>query len=461
MTLNKTATGSFFRAGGTDGNNGSTLQITGAATKLTASARGTLTFGAAALGGSTISSTEGDVSANITGAAIGSRLLAEGGTVVGQIGGAATGLFAEAAVDVTLSVTGDLTASRIFSDEGSGGNVILTVGKKVAGSVITSGSEDVSATIGGDLLGSRLFAIESEVSVNVGGNVIGSQLTGSSVSATVSGNLAASVLQTNDSDISLSVGGTTTKTDFAAGNSFTGSFTGDALDVLINSGNTTNITAAKNFKGRVYETTGVLTFLATGNVLPGSIISSAGNARVTAAKFDGTLNANLLDFATTGTVGAIARIQADTVTDINADNIGFSVGGDFAGRLAVAGSFTTGTGASATVVTGTVQPTAAWAIAGSIFQGATKYVFGKGFLGVLQVGGDINPDIDFGGNVNTIFVGEQINGDLTVLGKVASIVSGTFFTATDAFDGTFRDGAGNVLAALDTTTGHGRVTSTL
>jgi hypothetical protein len=240
----------------------------------------------------------------------------------------------------------------------------------------------------------------------------------------------------------------------------TGAFSANAQNIHVSAVGVTNFLVNGNFKGTVVNSEGTLNVIVIGNVLPGTQIIAADAARVRTGTFAGTLSAGTLDLTTTGSVVAAARIQAGEIADVSGDDAAFSIAGDFGGRLTVHGDFASGADSSTTLVEGAVLPTARITIGGSI-NGNTQYAFANAFLGTLHVGGDINQDIAFGGNVKSIFVGGGINAGLTVIGKVASIVAGSVFVATDANDGTFRDGEGNITGTLDTTLGFGKVISTI
>ena len=313
-------------------------------------------------------------------------------------------------------------------------------------------------TAGGDVANSKLFASNGNVGVTIEGNVVASHFTGSSVAATISGNLTGSQIESLVSQVAVSVGKNANATEITSRGTMLAAFSANALNMVVSAAGQTDFLVNGNFKGAIVNTQDTLSLVAIGNVLPGTQIIASDAARIHAEAFAGTLSAGTLDLRTTGSVLASARIQAAEIADISGDGNAFSIGGDFGGRLTVHGDFASGDDASTTLVEGTVLPTARITIGGSI-NGTTDYVFANAFLGALFIGGDINQDIDFGGNVKSIFVGGSINADLTVIGKVASIVAGNLFIATDDNDGTFRDGAGNITGALDTTLGFGKVIS--
>lgn len=452
-------TSSFFKASDRNDNT-SSFDVSGAVTKSSIVTRKSLVFKSGSLTGSTLSSQEDDVSATIEGALTASRILAQEEDVLLSVGGTANGLFLDAASFVSVSIQGDLLSSRIFADEDS--DLILNVTKNVVNTFVNNGSSEIEATIGGDVIKSRFFAEESFVSVSVGGNVTGSIFAGSGASVSVGGNLTSSRIEGDDESVSLTIQGTLTKSSLAAMGGVRLDASKDALDVEITADGASVLEVDGNFKGTFANSSSSLLLNVGGSVLPTSKITNVGATTITTTNFDATLNAGTLDFLASGNVGALARIQTNAVGDLgDGDTNGFNVGGTFGGRLTVSGDFSGGDAATQTIVGGDVLKTARIIIGGDLTGASTQFVFGGAYAGTLSIGGNMTKDISFAGDVNSIVIGGSVLGDLVVTGKIARVVAGSVFTATDANDGTFANGAGTAIGSIDTTTGHGLVISTI
>jgi hypothetical protein len=402
------------------------------------------------------------VSANITGNATASQLVSENRSVSATIGGNASGLTVSAASTTSLTVTGDLLKSKVFADEG-GGSVILSVGKKVADSIVSSGSEDVTAMVGGDVIKSTFHARESSVSITVGGNLISSRLDGGGddVSANITGNVVSSSLFA-DTNVNLTVGGNTLKSNATAGSSLSANISGDVLDSELTADNNSTVNINGDLRGTAKETAGLLNLTVGGTVKAGSLIESPG-LRGVFDQLDGSVTAEALDLTVTQSVGRLARIQTETIADQNADNSAFSIGADFAGRLDVAGNFDTGIGGNATLIGGSVLSGAALNFGGP-FGGvgsADQFIFGGAMLGTLSINSDLETDLSFAGNVNKLVITGVIRDTIDIIGKATFISTGSLFTAADDNDGSFTDGSGTVLGNLNTSTGHGTVVTTI
>jgi hypothetical protein len=403
------------------------------------------------------------ISASITGNTAGSTLVAENGDIFATIGGTASALTASASGFTSLNVTGDLLNSKVFADEGSG-NVIVNTGGKIVNAIVMSGSEDVSVTAGGDVLKSTFHATESSVSLTVGGNLVSSRLvgSGSNVSASVAGNTTGSSIFSSSNTI-LTVGGDLSKSTATAGAGITTNITGDAADVLLTADAASSITIGGDFDGEAKATGGLLTISVTGAAKTGSRIESVAGLLGTFGQFDGALVAGTLDFNVVAGVGKLARIQATAVGDQNANDVAFSVGGDFAGRLDVSGNFDSGIGASVTLIGGDVVKGAVLNF-GGLFGGAgsaDQFVFGGAMLGSLSINSDLETDLSFAGDVNRIVIRGVVRDTILIAGKAAFISTGSLFGETDANDGNFLDGSGAIVGNLDTTSGHGTVVTTI
>ena len=157
----------------------------------------------------------------------------------------------------------------------------------------------------------------------------------------------------------------------------------------------------------------------------------------------------------TGDVNAPSIEVAGNVKD-------FKIGGALNGGINIGGNFVAGTTtASATVIGGAVGSSTFLHIGGDLGSdsAAPEYVFGKGFGGRLEVGGDVLTDLTFEGDVNRIAVDGCIGhatvgvvgakvADIIVKGKLASLNSASLFHRTTGNGGNFIDGAGVTCGAL-------------
>jgi hypothetical protein len=155
-----------------------------------------------------------------------------------------------------------------------------------------------------------------------------------------------------------------------------------------------------------------------------------------------------------GNVAASARIQASEIDDFNSDTIGFHVDGDFAGVLNV-GDFDSDVVGGSTLVEGDVLKSARFNIGERFGNSADEdFIFAGDFLGVLNIGGDIDVDLAFAGDVNQIIIGGLIGttgvaNAITISGKLKFLSSGSLFDETTPGEaGSFENGAGTATATL-------------
>jgi hypothetical protein len=103
------------------------------------------------------------------------------------------------------------------------------------------------------------------------------------------------------------------------------------------------------------------------------------------------------------------------------------VGGTFAGTLEAI-DFTASNDPDAGVITlvgGNVTSTGLFRIGRFTDIGANEsYRFGGNFLGRLVVGGDLDADLAFAGNVNEIVIGGAVQADVTIAGALTHFSSG-------------------------------------
>jgi hypothetical protein len=156
-----------------------------------------------------------------------------------------------------------------------------------------------------------------------------------------------------------------------------------------------------------------------------------------------------LSFVVTGDVVAPVIDVAGNVKD-------FRVGGALTGGVNVAGNFVAGTTtAAATVIGGVVGSSTFLHVGGDLgsASAAPEFVFGKGFGGRLEVGGNVLADLTFEGDVNRVAIDGSVGpatpggpgdavADIIVKGKLGSFNSATLFHRTSASGGFFVDAVG-------------------
>jgi hypothetical protein len=154
------------------------------------------------------------------------------------------------------------------------------------------------------------------------------------------------------------------------------------------------------------------------------------------------------------------------VDDFNADTVGFRVGGTFAGVLNVLDFDSDVVGGSA-LVAGDVSKSARFNIERRFGDTADEdFLFGGDFLGVLNIGGDIDVDLTFAGDVNQVVIGGLVGvtglaNIIAVAGKLKFLSSGSLFDEfTPGLTGFFENGAGSVNGPLITQGGFVTVTPT-
>jgi hypothetical protein len=142
------------------------------------------------------------------------------------------------------------------------------------------------------------------------------------------------------------------------------------------------------------------------------------------------------------------------VDDLNSDTFGFHVDGDFAGLLNVI-DFDSDVVGGSTLVGGDVLKTARFNIAGVLGNIADEsFSFGGDFAGVLNILGDIDVNLAFGGDVNQVIIGGLVGttgavNTITIAGKLKFLSSGSLFEETTPGEaGSFENGAGTQTATL-------------
>ncbi len=400
---------------------------------------------------------------------------------------------------------GDVTKSIIGSKSTS---ATVNIGGKVAGSQFTAGT-DLDLTIGKSLAGSSVQAA-NDLEINVSTNVMGTRIAvGSDADVTIGGQLAASTLivsnnldakigpigQTIGKGGNVSAGIIKSRIETSDG-SMVVAAVGPVSGSVLDSGQHVTL-SLEDLIGKDPKT-GIFKVLKAGSMGSDVTVNAPGDLSVTttgigkvapkitagnnavinvAGAFGGSLNvANDLNFraksvalaakssvkiggdltfAVTGDVKAPSIDVAGNVKD-------FSIGGALDGGINIAGNFVAGTTtAAATVIGGAVGLSTFLHIGGDLGSdsAAPKYVFGKGFGGRLEVGGDVLTDLTFEGDVGRIAIDGCIGratmgapgaavADIIVKGKLASLNSASLFHRTTGNGGNFVDGAGVICGAL-------------
>jgi hypothetical protein len=359
--------------------------------------------------------------------------------------------------DITATVGGNLSGNWT-----SGNDVALSVSDNVSDAVIAAGSS-LTLTVSGDMSGSRVDGT-LDVTVDISGRLVGSEIRGSpdngtdtrilvqvdldvvdsNISAvekvamlTVGRSLIASAVQSDD-DVRITVGGSVSKS----------TVTSSEADV--------RLSVARNVTRSTITATASNVFVTVDGTMNGKAI--AGEDLIAdVGELTGSLSADLLDLVVQGDVSASARIQANEVDDSlfgDADSIGFEVRGDFAGQLNVIDFDSDAVGTSV-LVEGDVLKSARFNVAGTFGDVADEsFRFGGDFLGVLNIGGDIDVDITFSGNVNQVIIGGLVGTTgaanfISVEGRLKFLSSSSLFAATTPGQiGSFQNGAGVASAIL-------------
>jgi len=291
------------------------------------------------------------------------------------------------------------------------------VGSEIGGSTDTDTSVLVQVDL--DVIGSTISAVEKVATLTVGRSLIASAVQNDDdVQITVAGSVSKSTVTSSQADVRVSVTGNVTRSTVTA----------TASDVFVTVGGTMN---GKAIAGK-------------------ELVADVG-------ELTGSLSADLLDLVVQGDVAASARIQANEVDDSipgDQDSIGFHVGGDFAGQLNVIDFDSDGVGASI-LVAGDVLKSARFNVAENFGDSADEgFQFRGDFLGVLNIGGDIDVDIAFFADVNQVIIGGLVGTSgavnfISVEGRLKFLSSGSLFVETAPGQiGSFQNGAGAATATL-------------
>lgn len=385
-----------------------------------------------------------------------------------QVSGSVNGSVLDAGSDITLIVGSSVVNSKLFADEG-GTDIAMVVTGDVRGTIVQAGSNDVTATVSGSVMGSKFFAPESGVFMKVGGSVSDTDIVvGEEISLDVAGSVTR-LRASATSDITLSAGGSVTQSNLTSpsgdifadiGGSLIASVMTAYEDVLLQVDG--NVSQGANPAGTlvpsvITSSDGNVNAQILGSLVRSRLVGDGVNAEI-GLDLNGFVQAYVLDLEVGRDVLNGARIQANEVRHFG-DFESFRVGRNFNGMLDVAGSFSAGVGASTTLIGGVVGSTAVINI-GTIDEvnSSDEFVFAGNFNGTLTINEPLATQLRFGGNVNQISIAGAVLDDIIIAGRLGSLASGSLFVATDANDGTFRDGLNTITGTLDTGSGHGNVT---
>jgi hypothetical protein len=360
--------------------------------------------------------------------------VSSGETLVLTVGGDVSGTRVGGDRDMTVQVFGRLVSSEIRGEGAAAtpNGVSIIVDLDVVDSIINVIDKIATLAVGRNLIASAIQGNE-DVQVAVAGSLSSSKVTaGSDAIVAVTGNVTRSTVTSSESNVTLTVGG----------NFLTSSVTSDEdMEVSIDG----------NMSGLLNSFDSGIT-LTVGGTLSGRAIAG-GTLIADIGQLTGALTAEDLDLIVQGNVATSARIQATEVDDFNADTFGFHVDGNFAGLLNV-GDFDSDVVGGSTLVEGDVLKTARFLITGPFGETADEsFNFGGDFLGVLNIGDDIDVNLAFNGNVNQVIIGGLVGtsglvNTITISGKLKFLSSGSLFDETTPGEGSFQNGAGTVSATL-------------
>jgi hypothetical protein len=337
----------------------------------------------------------------------------------------------EAAQDLSLSASGRLIGSELINGEGR--NLAVQVGLDAIASHISSLNGNVILSVGRHLLSSAIKA-NSEALIEVLGSISKSQIsTASNLSLSVGQNVTNSKLASAESDVFVSVDGNFLESSISCDEDIEISVTGNLSGVLDSASSGVTMTVGGTMRGHV--------------IAGEEIVADIG-------QLEGTLAGRRLDLLVQQNVGAGARIQANNIDDINSDTIGFRINGSFAGQLTTL-DFDSDAAGSSQLVGGDVLKSARFNIAGQLGGTADEsFEFGGDFLGVLNVGGDIDVNLVFNGDVNQVIIGGLVGttgavNTIIVNGKLNFLSTGSLFEeTTPGKAGSFLNGLGTETATL-------------
>jgi hypothetical protein len=399
--------------------------------------------------------------------------------------------------DVTKSIIGSKSTSATVNIGGkvsgsqftAGTDLDLTIGKSLATSGVQA-ANDLVLDVSTNVQGSRI-AVGSDADVTIGGQLSGSSLiVSNNLDATIgqvglavanginfSAGISRSRIETSDGSMEVTVVGPIAGTVFDSGQNAT-------LNVDDLAGRDPLTGQLKVLKaGTVGADVTIIapadvSITATGigkispKIISGhdAVVEAAGafGGSINAAN-DVTFNAKSVALATTAGIrvgGDLSFVVTDNVVAPSIDVAGnvkdFRVGGGLTGGISVDGNFVAGTTtAAATVIGGVVGTSTFLHIGGDLGSdsSAPKLVFGKGFGGSLEIGGNVLTDLTFEGAVNRIAISGRVGpatpgavgdavADIIVKGKLTSFTSASLFHRMSANGGNFVDGTGAISGVL-------------
>jgi hypothetical protein len=386
--------------------------------------------------------------------------------LIANIAGSFANSKASVAEDLTILVEGDFSKSVAIGDLA----VIVDVGGRLAGSHIVAERPDGTAIdpafeveVALDVIASVISGHERVATLSVGGNFVGSTVSSEEIGQmTVSGSLVNSTVEAS-SNVTVAV------TQNVKGSTITSAFSdiiltvgGSYLASSVSCDETIQITVGGNMGGIVNSFSSDIT-LTVGGTMSGNVI--AGEEIIAdIGQLSGSLSSFGLDLVVQRDVAASARIQASDVDDFNSDTAGFRVGGNFGGILNVS-DFDSDVLGGSTLVEGDVLKSARFNV-GSQFGDAAdeSFTFGGDFLGTLSIGGDIDVNLAFAGDVNQVIIGGLVGttgavNTIAIGGKLKFLSSGSFFKETiEAETGSFVNGTNTESATLTVEGGFKTVT---
>ena len=446
-------TGSVSNSDLSSGHSDSIITIDGSVKNSRFSGETTATIGGSVSGSQFVSGGDGnapsdsDISLTVAGSVI--KTTVTGGNVVflDITGGVAnSNIGSHGSAETLLTIDGDVKSSQFHGD------TTATIGGSVASSRFRASEFDnVSLTVGGIGAGhvtNTVIEADQSIRLNATGSISKSRFisTTGSVSLTTGGDLLKTTAIASDDDIILSI-------------------TGNALDnTFLTDDDSQTWTIGGNFKGVFATGSGDLTMTVGGSVLKGSQFMEGDDLVFAVTKdFEAIVVADQLDLKVGGNVKSGTRITVNDVRDSgDADTIGFSVGGDFAGILNTRlfdPNSDAANGQTHVIVGGNVTKAALFNIidiAGT--SAGDTYSFTGDFQGRLAIGGNLDVDLTFLKAVRSIVIGGSVVGldTINIAGKLASLIVGgsLFDETTPGTAGNFVDENGVITGNLIATGGY-------
>jgi hypothetical protein len=372
--------------------------------------------------------------ADISGSLANSKASA-GGDLNVTVGGDISGSDVAGHLDAIVDVSGRVVGSQILAEHPTNvdDTMLVEVDLDFVASVISGIGRNATLSVGRNLIASTVNS-GNIAQITVSGSLMNTKVAaGNDASVAVTGNVKDSTITAATSDVSLSVGG----------NFLASSVSCDEIIVA---------SIAGNMSGLLNSFTSDIT-LTVGGTMSGKAIAGE-DVIADLGQLTGSLSSDQLDLIVQGNVAASARIQAEQVDDLNSDTVGFHIGDNFAGVLNV-NSFDSDVAGGSTLVEGDVLKSARFNIGRRFGASADEsFTFGGDFLGVLNIGGDIDVNLAFAGDVNQVIIGGLVGttglvNTIAIGGKLKFLSSGSLFDeTTPGKAGSFENGAGIETATL-------------